>query len=79
MARFSDGLVPEVVQVFWATIACGEFATAAAAARTAGTSLIETGPPIEGNRHRAPAPMIWPANRRNAAATCSEHRQRPAR
>ena len=31
MARFSDRMVPEVVQVFWAAIARGEFVTAAAA------------------------------------------------
>ena len=30
MARFSDRMVPEVVQVFWAAIARGEFVTAAA-------------------------------------------------
>jgi IS30 family transposase len=31
MARFSDRMVPEVVQVFWAAMARGEFVTAAAA------------------------------------------------
>jgi hypothetical protein len=31
MARFSDRMVPEVVQVFWAAIARGEFVTTAAA------------------------------------------------
>ena len=31
MARFSDRMVPEVVQVFWAAMARGEFITAAAA------------------------------------------------
>jgi transposase, IS30 family len=31
MARFSDRMVPEVVQVFWAAIGRGEFVTAAAA------------------------------------------------
>ena len=31
MARFSDRIVPEIVQVFWAAIARGEFVTAAAA------------------------------------------------
>ena len=31
MARFSDRMVPEMVQVFWAAIARGEFVTAAAA------------------------------------------------
>jgi hypothetical protein len=31
MARFSDRMVPEVVQVFWTAMARGEFVTAAAA------------------------------------------------
>src|SRR5664279_5324991 len=31
MARFSDRMVPEMVQVFWAAMARGEFVTAAAA------------------------------------------------
>ena len=31
MAQFSDRMVPEVVQVFWAAMARGEFITAAAA------------------------------------------------
>ena len=31
MERFSDRMVPEVVQVFWAAMARGEFVTAAAA------------------------------------------------
>jgi hypothetical protein len=31
MARFSDRMVPEVVQVFWAAMARAEFVTAAAA------------------------------------------------
>jgi hypothetical protein len=31
MARFSERMVPEVVQVFWAAIARGEFITDAAA------------------------------------------------
>ena len=31
MARFSDRMVPEVVQVFWAAMARGEFITTAAA------------------------------------------------
>jgi len=31
MAQFSDRMVPEVVQVFWAAMARGEFVTAAAA------------------------------------------------
>jgi Helix-turn-helix domain len=31
MARFSDRMVPEVVQVFWAAMARGEFVTAATA------------------------------------------------
>jgi transposase, IS30 family len=31
MARFSDRMFPEVVQVFWAAIARGEFVTVAAA------------------------------------------------
>ena len=31
MARFSDRMVPEVVQVFWAAMARGEFVTSAAA------------------------------------------------
>jgi hypothetical protein len=31
MARFSDRMVPEIVQVFWAAMARGEFVTAAAA------------------------------------------------
>ena len=31
MERFSDRMVPEVVQVFWAAMARGEFITAAAA------------------------------------------------
>jgi hypothetical protein len=30
MAQFSDRMVPEVVQVFWAAMARGEFITAAA-------------------------------------------------
>ena len=31
MAQFSDRMVLEVVQVFWAAMACGEFIAAAAA------------------------------------------------
>jgi hypothetical protein len=31
MARFSDRMVPEVVQVFWTAMARGAFVTAAAA------------------------------------------------
>jgi hypothetical protein len=31
MARFSDRMVPKMVQVFWAAIPRGEFVTAAAA------------------------------------------------
>jgi hypothetical protein len=31
MAQFSDRMVPEVVQVFWAAMARGEFITTAAA------------------------------------------------
>ena len=31
MARFSDRIVPEIVQVFWAAMARGEFITTAAA------------------------------------------------
>ena len=31
MARFSDRMIPEMVQAFWAAMARGEFVTAAAA------------------------------------------------
>jgi hypothetical protein len=47
MARFSDRMVPEVVQVFWAAMARGEFVTAAAA--EAGTYR-EKGHSVAGRR-----------------------------
>ena len=62
MARFSDRMVPEVVQVFWRAMARGEFVTAAAA--EAGTYR------EKGTRWLAAEGGIRPRRGRNLKGRC---------
>jgi IS30 family transposase len=68
MARFSDRMVPEVVQVFWAAIARGEFVTAAAA--EAGTYR------EKGTRWLAAESGIRPRRGRDLKGRCLTFRER---
>jgi IS30 family transposase len=68
MARFSDRMVPEVVQVFWAAIARGEFVTAAAA--EAGTYR------EKGTRWLAAENGIRPRRGRDLKGRCLTFRER---
>jgi IS30 family transposase len=62
MARFSDRMVPEIVQVFWATMARGEFVTSAAA--EAGTYR------EKGTRWLAAEAGVRPRRDRNLKGRC---------